>query len=986
MIKHFKEQLYYQEMSIRIDGLVNPALFQYRNTICAMGRTHVRNDNILKICRVFPRVAHLATIKCAPGNTLEDPIFMGIHEKFLVFVCSDAYEYHEYHSDVQSGVQRDNDYNIYQTIVYIDPVNWTIHRTLRISSPTDSRVEKNWTPIGTIVDNKSMLLYSHDEDIIVTVDHLNGNANVHYMKERDESDGLTVRGGTPIVNHPTEKNRLWCLTHTVLNIPGYNHPVCKYDIPKYISVARTYDTEFNLIKEVSHQSGCGKVIDYPRGIILGKDGRMIVALGVDDISSVFINCTCDDWNCSDRIEKAFSSINQRYTYLEDNIPRLGSFGGEGSTICLNMIVKNESAVIRRLLNSVVGLIDTYCICDTGSTDNTKEIILSYFAEHNIDGRLITIPFIDFGFNRNYALQAARDMASHLLLLDADMKLVVKPTFDKSSLTDKVYTINQGNSGFSYSNTRIVRTDIPVTCVGSTHEYYSIGDSSAGTINIKDLWIEDIGDGGCKSDKFHRDIAFLVEDVRKDPKNARAQFYLANSYRDTQQWEKAINHYNKRIELGGWEEEVWNSYYSIGKCYSSDGKFSEAINAWLDGYQSHPQRAENIYELVTAYRNKGKNELASMFYKWGKEIPKPNALLFLHTDVYDYKLDYEFTIFYYYLKNKSMYPENAVYDAFLNVISHDYMINNVVKNYKFYSRKLVDLGMSSFLSLESLNDLPSVYTESTPSCVIVDGKEIINVRYNNTFIDDDWSYKNREDREITRNVCFKVSEDIDGNELYHSVVMAEDEDNPTDNNLFAGRQDIRLFNTGEKILYTASVCKIRNSVRNILIEYGEYDLSKNELIGQCVETESTCEKNWSLFTDDCDEVKCVYKWYPLTVGRIEESTFCEEYNVNIPELRMARGSSHGIDVDTEKWFMVHMVSYESPRRYYHAIVATDKNVQKVNRMTYPSTFEANEIEYCGSIAYSDDKLHIYYSLRDGCAKKMTIQIEKLDWKVLNPKLI
>ena len=44
------------------------------------------------------------------------------------------------------------------------------------------------------------------------------------------------------------------------------------------------------------------------------------------------------------------------------------------TLCLNMIVKNESKIITRLLESVLPIIDTYCICDTGSTDNTIEVI------------------------------------------------------------------------------------------------------------------------------------------------------------------------------------------------------------------------------------------------------------------------------------------------------------------------------------------------------------------------------------------------------------------------------------------------------------------------------------------------------------------------------------------------------------------------------------------------------------------------------------
>ena len=40
------------------------------------------------------------------------------------------------------------------------------------------------------------------------------------------------------------------------------------------------------------------------------------------------------------------------------------------TLCLNMIVKNESKIITRLFDSVLQIIDSYCICDTGSNDNT----------------------------------------------------------------------------------------------------------------------------------------------------------------------------------------------------------------------------------------------------------------------------------------------------------------------------------------------------------------------------------------------------------------------------------------------------------------------------------------------------------------------------------------------------------------------------------------------------------------------------------------
>lgn len=94
------------------------------------------------------------------------------------------------------------------------------------------------------------------------------------------------------------------------------------------------------------------------------------------------------------------------------------------TICLNMIVKNESKIITRLLDSVISIIDFYCICDTGSTDNTCEIITEYFKndeminEKIITGKIIHEPFINFEYNRNFALDSCLNMSDFILFADA----------------------------------------------------------------------------------------------------------------------------------------------------------------------------------------------------------------------------------------------------------------------------------------------------------------------------------------------------------------------------------------------------------------------------------------------------------------------------------------------------------------------------------------------------------------------------------------
>src|SRR5919109_4739906 len=88
------------------------------------------------------------------------------------------------------------------------------------------------------------------------------------------------------------------------------------------------------------------------------------------------------------------------------------------SICLCMIVKDEAQVIERCLGSARGLIDSWVICDTGSTDGTQELITR--ALQGVPGELHERPWVDFGHNRSELMRLARGRADYLLLIDADM--------------------------------------------------------------------------------------------------------------------------------------------------------------------------------------------------------------------------------------------------------------------------------------------------------------------------------------------------------------------------------------------------------------------------------------------------------------------------------------------------------------------------------------------------------------------------------------
>jgi glycosyltransferase involved in cell wall biosynthesis len=84
---------------------------------------------------------------------------------------------------------------------------------------------------------------------------------------------------------------------------------------------------------------------------------------------------------------------------------------EALSLC--MIVKNEEHALSRCLDSVVDLAGEIIIVDTGSTDATREIAVSYGAKVSA----FDFSFVDFGAARNHAL--AHASGKWILVLDAD---------------------------------------------------------------------------------------------------------------------------------------------------------------------------------------------------------------------------------------------------------------------------------------------------------------------------------------------------------------------------------------------------------------------------------------------------------------------------------------------------------------------------------------------------------------------------------------
>jgi tetratricopeptide (TPR) repeat protein len=364
-------------------------------------------------------------------------------------------------------------------------------------------------------------------------------------------------------------------------------------------------------------------------------------------------------------------------------------GGRPVRFMLTMIVKNEGKIMGRCLAAasevrwgVPGedadagrrLVDAVCLVDTGSADDTKEVVSRTCASLGLPCRIVDDPWLNFGHNRSRSFLRAVEFgdtlgwdraASFALLLDADMVLKIGPggfgrtAFGESGPDGAVgATFMQRAGQLEYFNVRLARLDKPWTCVGATHEYWTPQKGTPVTITPDRIFIQDVGDGGSKADKFERDIRLLTEEIRADPTNVRAHFYLAQSYHHCGRHEEAVAAYQKRIDLGGWWEERWYAKLALGRVLIAMNRVYEA-ECWLQrAAEENKERAEPLVELATLFRVRGDNLKAAHYARAAAARPPPSQGLFVEVAAHTHRPIYERTILDYYVL-RSTSPAEAM---------------------------------------------------------------------------------------------------------------------------------------------------------------------------------------------------------------------------------------------------------------------------------------------------------------------------------------
>lgn len=349
-----------------------------------------------------------------------------------------------------------------------------------------------------------------------------------------------------------------------------------------------------------------------------------------------------------------------------------------NTVSLAMIVRNESKVLARCLDSVKDFVDEIIVVDTGSTDDTKAIAKTY------TDKIYDFEWIDdFSAARNFAFSQAT--SDWVMWLDADDILFgsenLRPVI--SSLPDNVkclywkYIVGKdryGNTTLEYLRERCVRRDAGFQWNGTIHEALT-NRTPFDSLTVDGIYNEHVPDTGISLIKNDRNLSILK---KKKSKNTRDLFYLGNEYMDHGNYAKAIETYRQYLEVATWADEMFLACIRMSESYQQLNQLDKAIDAAFAAIKINPTWPHGYFTLAKLYYFKQDWLKVTHWSVIGQQMKVPATAVFMNP------MDWCYNWIIYYVN--ALYQTKQVEAAFnwtqkaLSVFPDDAMH---LYNYSFF---------------------------------------------------------------------------------------------------------------------------------------------------------------------------------------------------------------------------------------------------------------------------------------------------------------
>jgi len=323
-------------------------------------------------------------------------------------------------------------------------------------------------------------------------------------------------------------------------------------------------------------------------------------------------------------------------------------------INLLIMVKNAGDSFRQVLIDNLPYIDRYTILDTGSTDNTIEIIKDVLKDKR--GELYQEPFINFRDSRNRCIELAGKSCVFNIMLDDTYVLHGNlREFLECVRADDIadsYSIRIMGIDIVYTSNRIVKSSRNLKYKYTIHEIIEtnlnvgipVNDMPGLPNNLNSIYIEDRMSTYMQDRTNNRklyDLDLLFKELEDDPNDPRTLYYLGETYLCLKDHKNAYIWYEKRSKSSGYSEEVQDSLYKMGVLahYNLNYPLEFCEKLLLNCFEYDTNRPESLFVIIEHYMNVGNNVLAYQYAKkaYGKDPQLLNYNMNLKKDIYKYHI-------------------------------------------------------------------------------------------------------------------------------------------------------------------------------------------------------------------------------------------------------------------------------------------------------------------------------------------------------------
>lgn len=299
---------------------------------------------------------------------------------------------------------------------------------------------------------------------------------------------------------------------------------------------------------------------------------------------------------------------------------------------LCIMVKNGGRQFEKMLIDNFPIIDKWTILDTGSNDETIDIIHRVLVGKK-EGCLFQEPFINFRESRNRLLELAGTSCKLNIMLD-DTYVVKGNLRDfltevRSDQYSNSFTLFVQSDDTTYGSNRIIRSDSGLRYIHKIHEVITDKNNINVVIPQEKVYIEDRRFDYMETRTMERkqlDLKLLYEEMDEDPNNPRTYYYLAQTYNLLQDYENAFQFFLKRASFtnSGFIQERVDALFEAARLANFQlGKPWEECKALYEQcYKVDESRPESLYFIGIHYYLEGNNRKAFSYFKKGFEIGFP----------------------------------------------------------------------------------------------------------------------------------------------------------------------------------------------------------------------------------------------------------------------------------------------------------------------------------------------------------------------------